>query len=707
MCAFPTSDRVKELEAAKVSARYEERPGLVSFAGFARRRSTTQACSAAGWLLRDSRTSTARPAGPRHSPAAPRRTTAQHTTGAHLTTQTPHSTPPWTARPAAPDITAASSTTSHRLDRLQDAPEMDHPRRVIQTVSQSIPQRTAAPGFETRFESAPGARRPLHSLDWVASWADPRPDVIDLLSLRNRRPSQGARAQDPGWPRRRRSSALRRRTRRLILGPLAAEDDPPPPVSSSSSKLRVAWTFVGTVHPRGRCQEPSSPAALESRRDSPARSDASLQRCQLANRDRQGLALPPSPGFLGSWLPNAQLHCASSKDGMPALTFRPQGSCGFLEHVHLTRRTGAHAQSSGHSIREADAKSAPSPSLMVPVITTFLAARGRTPRKLSPPSQTGKLNRRRAPHSESLSSGCGHSEPLSRPQVIKLRALPNVSSFPSTTVSKSFQVKLPASSSPARLVGRETALQVTRSTVQTRGTTCRYLIAVLHRHGSAPSTSSSLQHRWARRSWMHMPSNATRVRVPFSNVFKPLTFHVAVNFDARSWESPTRPVSRLQRQGGRPSQCRNRSTSTDKGPTLGLPASVTRYRCRARSSARPVQRPGMTEPIPSGNVRTCESRSLMAARVERGPLDGVVLLVRCETPIAAPKRAYRGSRVPSLLVRKAVRQGCHRPGPIHGWRQSSTWSTESHERLVAILTRDRRVIRPCKRNRWEAQTLRR
>ncbi len=31
---------------------------------------------------------------------------------------------------------------------------MDHPRRVIQTVSQSIPQRTAAPGFETRFESA-------------------------------------------------------------------------------------------------------------------------------------------------------------------------------------------------------------------------------------------------------------------------------------------------------------------------------------------------------------------------------------------------------------------------------------------------------------------------------------------------------------------------------------------------------------------------
>lgn len=259
----------------------------------------------------------------------------------------------------------------------------------------------------------------------------------------------------------------------------------------------------------------------------------------------------------------------------------------------------------------------------------------------------------------------------------------------------------------ARLVGRETALQVTRSTVQTRGTTCRYLIAVLHRHGSAPSTSSSLQHRWARRSWMHMPSNATRVRVPFSNVFKPLTFHVAVNFDARSWESPTRPVSRLQRQGGRPSQCRNRSTSTDKGPTLGLPASVTRYRCRARSSARPVQRPGMTEPIPSGNVRTCESRSLMAARVERGPLDGVVLLVRCETPIAAPKRAYRGSRVPSLLVRKAVRQGCHRPGPIHGWRQSSTWSTESHERLVAILTRDRRVIRPCKRNRWEAQTLRR
>jgi len=33
---------------------------------------------------------------------------------------------------------------------------------------------------------------------------------------------------------------------------------------------------------------------------------------------------------------------------------------------------------------------------------------------------------------------------------------------------------------------------------------------------------------------MHMPSNATRVRMPFSNVFKPLTFHAAVNFDARA-----------------------------------------------------------------------------------------------------------------------------------------------------------------------------
>lgn len=49
---LPTSDRVKELEAAKVSARYEERPGLVSFAGFARRRSTTSTKYLAGpWTM--------------------------------------------------------------------------------------------------------------------------------------------------------------------------------------------------------------------------------------------------------------------------------------------------------------------------------------------------------------------------------------------------------------------------------------------------------------------------------------------------------------------------------------------------------------------------------------------------------------------------------------------------------------------------------
>jgi len=57
----------------------------------------------------------------------------------------------------------------------------------------------------------------------------------------------------------------------------------------------------------------------------------------------------------------------------------------------------------------------------------------------------------------------------------------------------------------------------------------------------------------------------------------------------------------------------------------------------------------MTEPIPSGNVRTCESRSLMAARVERGSLDGVVLLlVRCETPLRPPNERTAGAAFPAF-----------------------------------------------------------
>ncbi|KAL3962377.1 hypothetical protein ACCO45_003900 [Purpureocillium lilacinum] len=207
---------------------------------------------------------------PRHSP--PHRAAPQHSTPLGHTSPLKHRTAHLHGRHGLQHLTSPQRQARHHIASTGEPPiaqgtqagikhrvlpkpsgrARDGPPAASHSDSQSInPSAHRCARLRNAIRVCPGARRPLHSLDWVASWADPRPDVIDLLSLRNRRPSQGARAQDPGWPRRRRSSALRRRTRRLILGPLAAEDDPHPrsalPRRSSGSHGPLSVPFIHVV----------------------------------------------------------------------------------------------------------------------------------------------------------------------------------------------------------------------------------------------------------------------------------------------------------------------------------------------------------------------------------------------------------------------------------------------------------------------------
>lgn len=97
---------------------------------------------------------------------------------------------------------------------------------------------------------------------------------------------------------------------------------------------------------------------------------------------------------------------------------------------------------------------------------------------------------------------------------------------------------------------------------------------------------------------MHMPSNATRVRMPFSNVFKPLTFHAAVNFDARAGRRQhVRCHGCSAREAGFPMQepvNQHRQGSNTRSACIGHPLQMS---CAILGSSGPASRYDGADPL--------------------------------------------------------------------------------------------------------------